>query len=85
MSSQRKKSRRHGDTGSGGRGVGKRRSRSADPLPVSSEVRTVQLYSGVALIFYLLKEEKKESGGNSNNEKLLVRNIVKLQEVSTAN
>ena len=40
MSSQRKKSRRQADPGSGGRGPGRRRSKSADPLPVSSEVKT---------------------------------------------
>ena len=69
MSSQRKKSRRQPEPGSGGRGPGRRRSKSADPLPVSSEVKTrVDQHSLNILLF----KEKSDKGGNSNNEKLLV-------------
>ena len=72
MSSQRKKSRRQPEPGSGGRGPGRRRSKSADPLPVSSEVKTNNRVDQQSLNMSFFKEKNSEKGGNSNNEKLLV-------------
>ena len=69
MSSQRKKSRRQPEPGSGGRGPGRRRSKSADPLPVSSEVKTRVDQHSLNILHF---KEKSDKGGNSNNEKLLV-------------